>query len=262
MLKKLALVAAAACLVFPQSFAQADEIEAQAVTSAASIVRKLADSFEAYSGHKVHLTTSSSWDAIVQCTTKKMDICFINRKLRSIEEARGLRGTAFAIDGIAVVVNRSNPKEKISLKELQQIYSGDIKAWESGKPIQAVNLDEGSGTREVFQRIVMDNQDNFDKSLRVASDKNAASTITDIPGGIAYQSVSTVDWNQVKVLKVNGILPGLKELKSHKYHISNFLVFATRGKQEDGPLKEFADFIFSETGGNIVQRAGYVPLKP
>ncbi|NVL67848.1 substrate-binding domain-containing protein, partial [Escherichia coli] len=63
-----------------------------------------------------------------------------------------------ALDGIAVVVNRQNPSNHLSLSDLGRLYSGDQQAWSGdASALGQVVLfarDERSGTFDTFDSAV------------------------------------------------------------------------------------------------------------
>ena len=64
-----------------------------------------------------------------------------------------------AYDGIAVIVHPTNPLTDISIEQIRQIFIGAVTNWQAlGLPPHAIDLitrEEGSGTREAFEHLVM-----------------------------------------------------------------------------------------------------------
>ena len=58
------------------------------------------------------------------------DIGMASRELKDTEVAGGVKSTAIAMDGIAVIVNKENPLEEISAEDLKKIYMGEITKWQ------------------------------------------------------------------------------------------------------------------------------------
>ena len=56
-----------------------------------------------------------------------------SRELKDEEVSQGATGTAIALDGIAVIVNKANAIEDISSEMVQKIYTGEITKWEDVK---------------------------------------------------------------------------------------------------------------------------------
>ena len=49
--------------------------------------------------------------------------------MKDTETSQGVKATAIALDGIAVVVNKANPVDDISTDTVKGIYTGDITSW-------------------------------------------------------------------------------------------------------------------------------------
>lgn len=57
------------------------------------------------------------------------DIGMASRELKASELSAGLTPQAIAIDGIAVIVNKSNSVEDLAMEQIKNIYLGNIKDW-------------------------------------------------------------------------------------------------------------------------------------
>ncbi len=52
-----------------------------------------------------------------------------SRELKDSETSAGVSGTAIAIDGIAVIVNKDNPINGLTSQEVQDIFTGKKTKW-------------------------------------------------------------------------------------------------------------------------------------
>ena len=52
-----------------------------------------------------------------------------SRELKE-EEAAELESTAIAVDGIAVITNKANTIESLTLDQVRQIFTGEVTEWE------------------------------------------------------------------------------------------------------------------------------------
>src|SRR3990167_1087892 len=127
---------------------------------------------------------------------------------------------------IAVIVNKSNPVSDVSYNELKQISEARKQYWDNGekiilifKPVTSVE------TRTLIDMVYKIKYEEFDKYwfLRVYNNKimefpkilNSAGTInilvSEIPGAIAFigkDEISRIDNINIKVLRINGTMPG------------------------------------------------------
>lgn len=49
-----------------------------------------------------------------------------SRDLKDSETSQGLKATAIAIDGIAVIVNKENTVDSLTSEQIKSIYTGEI----------------------------------------------------------------------------------------------------------------------------------------
>ena len=127
---------------------------------------------------------------------------------------------------IAVIVNKSNPVSDVSYNELKQISEARKQYWDNGekiilifKPVTSVE------TRALIDMVYKIKYEEFDKYwfLKVYENKimefpkilNSTGTInilvSEIPGAIAFigkDEISRIDNINIKVLRVNGKMPG------------------------------------------------------
>ena len=61
------------------------------------------------------------------------DIGMASRELEDSEKDAGLTSTAIAMDGIAVIVNKDNKLDDISIDNIKKIYTGEITDWSDVK---------------------------------------------------------------------------------------------------------------------------------
>ena len=62
--------------------------------------------------------------------------------------------TPYAIAQVAVIANKSVPKDKISEAELLDIYIGDIKWWDNGDPVIVHDLATKDKIKSIFYNFI------------------------------------------------------------------------------------------------------------
>jgi len=94
---------------------------------------------------------------IQACKSGACQIGMSSRELKADE--KDLHEIVIARDGLAIIVQPSNPVRGATLAQVKQIFSGDLTNWEflggPDKEITVVTREEGSGTRGAFQELVM-----------------------------------------------------------------------------------------------------------
>jgi len=121
-------------------------------------------------------------------------------------------------DTLAIIVNRSNPIEDLSLKELKTVFLGERSHWPNGRRITLVMMDPGLSERKAVLRDVCHmNETEFSRHFlqglftgEVFVSPKTLSTpvgvrkfVFNVPGAIGYVRASDVD-ETVKVIGVNG----------------------------------------------------------
>ena len=131
---------------------------------------------------------------------------------------------ARAQDGqpLAVVVNKSNPLNELSLADLRRIYRGQRLRWSNGRRVTLVMRDPGTPERDAFLRALYGVREEEyrrgflqaiftgeagDAPKMLASPTGVLRFVFNVPGAIGYVRASEAD-GSVKVLRVDGRLPG------------------------------------------------------
>lgn len=81
----------------------------------------------------IEVQQSDSSTGVSSAIEGAADIGMASRELKDEEVSQGATGTAIALDGIAVIVNKANAIEDISSEMVQKIYTGKITKWEDVK---------------------------------------------------------------------------------------------------------------------------------
>lgn len=165
-------------------------------TSMEKVIKAVNGAFmEKNKGVTVNLNLTGSGTGIQEASEGKCDIGNSSRKLKD-EEAEKLDATVVGLDGIALVVNPANKLEDITLEDLAKVYSGEITNWKElggdDKSIVVIGREDGSGTRDGFESIVMgDKEPKYAQELESTGSVINAVATTD--GAIGYASLANVD---------------------------------------------------------------------
>ena len=213
-------------------------------------------------GVTVNLNLTGSGTGIQEASEGKCDIGNSSRKLKD-EEAEKLDATVVGLDGIALVVNPVNKLEDITLQDLAKVYSGEITNWKElggdDKAIVVIGREDGSGTRDGFESIVMgDKEPKYAQELESTGSVINAVATTD--GAIGYASLANVD-ETVKALKIGGVEATEENVKSGAYEVQRPFICATLKGSDNKLVKAYIDFILSEEGQALVLAQGAVPVK-
>lgn len=178
-------------------------------------------------------------------------------------EDPGLAATRVAWDGIAVIVNFSNPLKDATSGQLRDLFSGKIRSW--------VDLDElASASVEVIRR--PDDQNittGFEASLQLPGgltksalelrdDQKVLSRVSGRLGAIGYLSLGSAleavkFGTPVRILLMNGVEPGEPTVKNGRYPLRRPVLFLTDKRPH--PLRDaFIAFALSPEGQRIIAR--------
>lgn len=232
-------------------------------TSMEKVIKAVNGAFmEKNKGVTVNLNLTGSGTGIQEASEGKCDIGNSSRKLKD-EEAEKLDATVVGLDGIALVVNPANKLEDITLQDLAKVYSGEITNWKElggdDKAIVVIGREDGSGTRDGFESIVMgDKEPKYAQELESTGSVINAVATTD--GAIGYASLANVD-ETVKALKVGGVEATEENVKSGAYEVQRPFICATLKSSDNKLVKAYLDFILSEEGQALVLAQGAVPVK-
>ena len=232
-------------------------------TSMEKVIKAVNGAFmEKNKGVTVNLNLTGSGTGIQEASEGKCDIGNSSRKLKD-DEAEKLDATVIGFDGIALVVNPTNNLEDITIEDLAKVYSGEITNWKDlggdDKAIVVIGREDGSGTRDGFESIVMgDKQPQYAQELESTGSVINAVATTD--GAIGYASLANVD-ETVKALKIGGVEATEENVKSGAYEVQRPFICATLKDSDNKLVKAYLDFILSEEGQALVLAQGAVPVK-
>lgn len=188
------------------------------------------------------------------------DLGACSRELTSKE--KDLVEIPIAWDGIAVIVHASNPLADLSLETLRQIFAGNITDWRAlGLKPHAIHLitrEEGSGTRNAFEDLVMSKVEITPAALVQDSNGAVREIVANDPHALGYISVGLVD-QRVKAVSIDGVSPTREHIRNHTYKLVRRFLLISRLPPK-GPVKEFVDFILSAKGQSLLEQEGLVGI--
>lgn len=178
-----------------------------------------------------------------------------------------------AKDALTVSVNAQNPicekMDGMDTETIRKIFSGEITTWdqvESSLPAENINVyirDLSGGAYEVFQKSVMGESEVTPSATQSASMTELATNIAGDPWGIGYAGFgaynkANAEQKVLFAMKVDGVEASEENIISGAYTIQRPVMFVT-GKAVTPSEQAFIDYIFSQTGYDVVVKNGYIP---
>jgi phosphate transport system substrate-binding protein len=231
-------------------------------TSIQPFAEKLAEIYMHRNPHaRVDVQGGGSSAGIYAATHGAADLGASSREL--LREEKKLVEIPIANDGIAVIVHPSNPLTTISLTEIRKIFSGAVKNWSAlGLPphdIDLITREEGSGTREAFEHLVMGRQEITPAALVQDSNGSVREIVAGDRYSLGYISAGLVD-QRVKALAIDGVFPTRENIKSHAYKLVRRFLLVSR-TEPTGACKAFVDFVLGPNGQKILESEGLVGVQ-
>lgn len=178
-------------------------------------------------------------------------------------------------EGFVFLVNRENPVNNLTVKQVQDIYQGKITNWKEvggeDSPIIAYQREPNSGSQTLMEATVM-------KGLkmaaapkevlvygmgelidRVADYSNAKNAL----GYSVYYYATKMYGNRaIKLLSINGTAPGKQTIKDDSYPFTvGYYAVLRKDEPADSSARRLLRWLLGEEGQALVDRAGFVPVK-
>ncbi len=187
-------------------------------------------------------------------------------------------------DALAVYVSKDNPIQKLTLAQIDAIFSktrrrghrANVTTWGqlgltgdwANRPISLYGRNSASGTYGFFKEQALNNGDFKDQVKEQPGSASVVQGITADRFGIGFSGLGykTSGVKIVSVAEAEGkeySSGSYEDVKSGKYPLNRFLylyVNQAPGKPADPLVREFLKLIFSKEGQEVVLKDGYLPL--
>jgi phosphate transport system substrate-binding protein len=232
-------------------------------TTLLPLVQEGADRFmDLYSDKTVLVQGGGSSVGIAQVKEGIVDIANSSRDLKPEENDGNLLDHPIALDVVVIVVHPGVVVNDLSSQQVMDIFTGRVTNWSevggTDEPILVVVRDRASGTREMFDKEALEDEDVTGSAIESNSNGIVRETIAATPNSIGYMSIGYAN-ETVKPLSYNGVIATKDNALSGEYALSRYLHMYTYG--EPGPLaQEFLDYLLSEEFQFGVVAEEYIPV--
>ena len=235
----------------------------------------------------VAVTGGGSGTGISALINGTVDIANASRKMKDKEVEMAAAGGfepvehVVGFDALAVYLHQDNPAEALSISQLAEIYGegGSTDSWSqlgvtvpgcASDEIVRVSRQNNSGTYVYFQEAVLGKTRDFRLGSRdMHGSKDVVDLVEKTPCAIGYSGLAYAN-EHVKLACIaveDGgeganacVHPSTDTAIDGTYPIARPLLMYTRGEPE-GAVKEYLDWILSDTGQCIIVEKGYASVR-
>jgi phosphate transport system substrate-binding protein len=179
-------------------------------------------------------------------------------------------------DALAVFLHNDNPINELSIEQLADIYGrkGKARKWSDlGVKVPGCGSDEiivvsrqnNSGTYAYFKKAVLGKKGKYRSgTLDMHGSKDVVDLVEKTPCAIGYSGLAyATDHIKMACISKDGakcVSPSVPTAVDRSYPIARPLFMYTNGTPK-GDIKDYLDWIMSDTGQCIIFNKGYAPAK-
>jgi len=171
-----------------------------------------------------------------------------------------------ALDGLAIVVNPSNPAVSLSKDQLAGIFSGAITDWsqvDGGKgEIVLYAPFANSATDDGFRSLVLNGGKIAEKVKRQADMASVGTAVAADPLGIGFVGSALVGNARAVPVAERGtvaLLPNRMTIATEDYPLTRRMYLYTAAHPTNSYVASFVEFAKSNAGQSLVANAGFIP---
>ncbi len=192
----------------------------------------------------------------------------VDRPLRGDEAKHGLQYLVFALDSVVFVVGGKVRIQNLNSLQINDIFSGKIDNWNevggNKAPIRVLIRPPGDTTLRIieehmkpFQQITF-----TERSKILYHDYEVVEMMMKYKYSVGMLTLSSTFGNaeSIKPIAVDSIQPTPGNLMKGRYKLSCEYAFVYKEKRLNELGKKFIDFVFSDSGREIINRYGMVPI--
>lgn len=175
---------------------------------------------------------------------------------------KGAVNSLIAKAPIVLLINKSNPVDTLSYDQLKGIFSGEITNWKQvgGKDLEIKNIMLEPCVKYTMSKKIIPYGEDI-STLKPEGKVNPVlytnKIVAENEGGIGQQLYG-YETDEVKVLKVDGILPDDETLSNGAYTFFEEYNIVTKG-EPSGAARDLIDFARSEEGKKVIRGLKHVP---
>ncbi|MDD3181852.1 MAG: substrate-binding domain-containing protein [Alphaproteobacteria bacterium] len=207
--------------------------------------------------------------AITAIADNAITFGLISRPLKENEASPDYSVVGYALTPIVIGTHPSVKDESISSEDLINIYKGTKTKWSDGKEIIVQSREASDSGFMVIGKIFPEFKTACEESRKAErwityftdQEANTALSRTEYAIGVTDLGMIATEKLGIKALKLNDIMPSVETARNGLYPLSRTLFLLYRTKNIPSEAATFIDYIFSQTGAEILKTHGYLPLE-
>ena len=169
------------------------------------------------------------------------------------------------LDGIAVIVNASNPIHSLTKDQIMRLFSGDATSWSdvggSGGAVKVYARDDKSGTYDTFKSLVLGSKTLVSGAQRFEDSNALSEAVAGDPNGIGFVGLPYVHSARAVAVSEKGasaLQPTRLTVATEDYSLSRRLYLYTPANPTNKLTRKFVEFALSHQGQDVVGASGFV----
>jgi phosphate transport system substrate-binding protein len=170
------------------------------------------------------------------------------------------------LDGLAIIVNKSNPVSALTTSQVARIFTGEIANWKevggAEAPIKVLSRDDKSGTYDTFKALVLGKGKLVESALRLEDSSDLSDRVAGDPNAIGFIGLPYIRSAKAVAISEAGatpLVPNRVTVATEDYLLSRRLFFYIAASP-DPLVRRFVEFALGSGGQDIVARIGFVEL--
>jgi phosphate transport system substrate-binding protein len=266
-MNKTILITLAALLIAPIGYSQRLIIKGSD-TLGAKAVPTLAEEYKTINKNvSFEIAAEGSSTGIAAIIDGTANIGMSSRRAKPTEVSSAtskgvtLKPIIVAHDAIAIIVNENNPITKLTKRQVQQIFTGDVVDWsgvggKQGK-ISVYTRNTSSGTYTDFKELAMSKRDYVGSSQKLAGNEQIVGEVQKNPNAVGYVGLAYINSPNIKVIAIDGQTPSKESIVKHLYPYARPTFYYVNGSPS-GEAEKFIEFTLSPKGKEIIEKVGFV----
>ena len=224
-----------------------------------------------------HNTTDPAYENLIE---GKADIIFVTEPSQDelkLAKDKGIELEVVPVvrEGFVFLVNKDNPVNNLTIKQLQDIYQGKITNWKevggADEEIKAYQRPVNSGSQTLMLSLVMKTLSlmNAPGELTVSDMAGLIEAVSAFDTGkdaigysVYYYATDMYAREGAKLISVNGVFPEKKTISAQAYPFTSaYYAVLNKAAPRDGEARKLLAWVLSGEGQLVAEAAGYVPLK-